>query len=358
MRRNGYLETLIKTQSEAGGLVFRNLGWSGENTSFQTRPANFASEDEWLAQQKTDLIIAGYGMAQSFNGAGEVETFKDELAAKIEHWKNQSYNGEGPVRVALLSPIAFEDIGELTPNHKERNRELKLYRDAIEAVALEKDVPFIDLYTPTHELMNEKGGQQMTTNGLHLNPYGYWAASKVMANAMLGDDAPWNLELDAAAMKGIEKGGVLKLDSVQTRLPGPPAPGRGPVHDGLKEGMDRIAIRNLPVGIYQLELDGERVGEELDHKTWANGVAINDSPLHQRSEKLRSRINDKNAQFMFSYRALNQVHIVGSRKKSPAGLMLPAEIVEIAKIVDAEEAQLAAAFQPQDSGQWRLIRVK
>ena len=50
---------------------------------------------------------------------------------------------------------------------------------------------------------------------------------------------------------------------------------------------------------------------------------IDQSPAHTEAEAFRMKVNDKNLQFTYSWKALNQVHIVGERKKSPAGAALP-----------------------------------
>ena len=46
-------------------------------------------------------------------------------------------------------------------------------------------------------------------------------------------------------------------------------------------------------------------------------------PSHKAAEVYRQQVNDKNQQFTYSWKALNQVHIVGERRSSASGTLAP-----------------------------------
>jgi hypothetical protein len=51
-------------------------------------------------------------------------------------------------------------------------------------------------------------------------------------------------------------------------------------------------------------------------------------------------VNDKNQQFVYGWKALNQVHIVGERKSSPSGQALPAEVIAFKRLADEQDEAL------------------
>jgi hypothetical protein len=83
---------------------------------------HFPTEDEWLTNLKTDVVIAFFGYNESFQGAEGLENYKSELHAFIEHTKKQKYNGTNAPRLALVSPIAFENLSSKLdlPNGKKK----------------------------------------------------------------------------------------------------------------------------------------------------------------------------------------------------------------------------------------------
>ena len=114
-----------------------------------------------------------------------------------------------------------------------------------------------------------------------------------------------------------------------------------------------MVVKNLQPGKYVLLVDGERVSS-ANHDEWAEGVAIDSSPAHREGEAFREAVNDKNLQFIYSWKALNQVHIVGERRNSPSGRALPAEILEVKALANEKDAALEGGIELK-TREWRLI---
>src|SRR4051812_29763478 len=51
-------------------LTVRNLGWSGDTPALQPRPLNFGDAASHLAEQRADVIVAFFGLNESFAGEG------------------------------------------------------------------------------------------------------------------------------------------------------------------------------------------------------------------------------------------------------------------------------------------------
>ncbi len=114
-----------------------------------------------------------------------------------------------------------------------------------------------------------------------------------------------------------------------------------------------MVATNLEPGQYVLVIDGERV-VSASHEEWAKGVPIDSSPAHREGEVYRQAVNDKNLQFIYSWKALNQVHIVGERRKSPSGQALPAEILEFKEMANQKDMALQGGL-PLKTREWRLV---
>ena len=99
-----------------------------------------------------------------------------------------SYNGEGPPRVVLVSPIAFEDtVDDDLPDAGAINERLARYTEAMAEVADEAGVGFVDLFAPTRDLFAATD-ERLTLNGAHLNDAGYRALAPILDRALFGQE--------------------------------------------------------------------------------------------------------------------------------------------------------------------------
>src|SRR4051794_8213406 len=157
MQHHGWLETYLHTRFPEHDLVFRNLGFSGDEVTTRLRSQDFGSPDAWLTKTKTDVVFAFFGYNESFKGKDGLEKFKTDLDAYVKGLLKQKYNGTSAPRVVLFSPIAHEDLKDKNmPDGKENNERLKLYTGAIEAVANANDVTFINLFEMAIELYKKE----------------------------------------------------------------------------------------------------------------------------------------------------------------------------------------------------------
>jgi putative heme-binding domain-containing protein len=221
MQHDGWLETYLHARFPTYDLTIRNLGFSGDEVAgFTARPDNnyrlrsqsFGSADQWLAgsapvpepnrlvthkgvranrfettNTRADVIFAFFGYDESFAGEAGLPKFKADLADFIKHALSQKYNGKSAPRLALFSPIAFEDLRSPNlPDGKETNKRLELYTRAMAEVAAANGVPFVDLFTVSQRLHKQK---PLTINGVHLTEYGNQLIAGQIDLALFGDPA-------------------------------------------------------------------------------------------------------------------------------------------------------------------------
>ena len=241
MQHYGWLETLIHARFPEHELVFRNLGYSGDeidgwkNPQHRMRSMDFGTHDQWLTgsapvpqpnklstrdkepgnvsedrfkltDTKADVIFAFYGYGESFAGEAGLPAFKQNVDEFVKHTLAQKYNGKSAPKLVLFSPIAAEFIND--PNLPAKthvdatNERLKMYSTAMGEAAKANGVTFVDLFTPTSQaktmdngwlsVPTHKGGSTytaeiaranqpvtMTINGVHVNETGENVVAKI-----------------------------------------------------------------------------------------------------------------------------------------------------------------------------------
>jgi glucose/arabinose dehydrogenase/azurin len=221
MRHYGYFETLLQKSFPNRHLTLRNMGWSADEVGLQPRPLNFpgfknsdavvsevtqevafkrykfegekivmpvalnfAGLHQDLAEQRADIIFLCFGMNESFKGPAGLAQFEKDLLVFMLALREQRYNGKSAPQLILVSPIAHEDKGPYYPNPDTHNQNLQLYTTAMQRVASEQGVLFIDLFTPSLKRMLANPNVPLTINGIHLTEKGYSEAARWMADGL------------------------------------------------------------------------------------------------------------------------------------------------------------------------------
>ncbi|WP_262247060.1 PVC-type heme-binding CxxCH protein [Parapedobacter soli] len=168
---------------------------------------HWETPDEWLARHKADVIIAFFGYTESFRDTEGLEQYRKELDAFIKYTLQQHYNGVKPPRLAIVSPIAFEDRSDDhdLPDGIAENKRLAMYTEAMAEVARNNDVLFVDMYRPFGKLFR-RSSSPLTIDGTQLNDAGYREFSTMLADAVFGrmkkiDDTNRQLVHDAVMEK-------------------------------------------------------------------------------------------------------------------------------------------------------------
>ena len=186
MQHDGHLEALVQSRFPQHELVFRNLGFSGDELTIRLRSKDFGSPDDHLGAVKADVILAFFGYNESFAGRAGLDKFKEDLKKFVVHTLEQNYNGKSAPRLVLFSPIAHEDLNDPNlPDGRENNARIELYTAAMAEVAAAHEVPFVELFDPSRQLY-ERSDLPLTINGIHLNDHGNWEVAKLIDAALFG----------------------------------------------------------------------------------------------------------------------------------------------------------------------------
>ena len=194
-QQTGYWETALVSRFPNTSLTFRNLGWSGDTVfgeawaSFDPVPVGFRRLRDHVLALKPTVLVIGYGMNESFAGPAGLPHFVQGLNTLLDTLAPTH------ARVVLLSPIRHEDMGRPLPDPRAHNKNLRLYTDAIRAVAQTRHCYFVDLF----DLMGRRSQRHLTSNGIHFTPTGYWDSAVLLERGLGVLPAPWHVELSATA---------------------------------------------------------------------------------------------------------------------------------------------------------------
>ncbi len=164
MQHDGWLETFLYARFPKHDLVFRNLGFSGDELKLRLRSADFGSPDHWLKLIKADVVFAFFGYNESFAGQQGLAKFESDLDGFLKQTQKQQVNGQSSPRIVLFSPIAHEDLKSPNlPDGSDNNKRLALYTAAMAKVAKANNVTFVDLFDLSQKLYAQNERPQVQT---------------------------------------------------------------------------------------------------------------------------------------------------------------------------------------------------
>ena len=187
MQHDGWLETLVQQRFPAQQLVFRNLGFAGDELTTRLRSESFGSPDDHLTKQHADVVLAFFGFNESFAGQDGLPKFKEDLDKFVKSTVSHQYSGKAAARLVVFSPIGNEDLRDRNlPDGKDNNRNLELYTKAMAEVCQADQALFVDLYHPSIKLYASTG-KPLTQDGFQLTEHGDEVIAGVIVNALFPD---------------------------------------------------------------------------------------------------------------------------------------------------------------------------
>lgn len=179
----GHFETLLHLRFSDKRLVVRNFGFPADEVGVRQRSADYTKLDDPLYAFNPDTFLCFFGFNESFAGPGGVEKFQATYERFLDEYsaKYPRDDAKSPPRFVLVSPIAFEPTGSpFLPDGTKENANLKLYADAVKAVAEKRKLAFVDVFTLSAKRFAAEPGMQFTINGAHVNDHGDAAVSELL----------------------------------------------------------------------------------------------------------------------------------------------------------------------------------
>src|SRR3954468_18133265 len=165
----GFLETAIALGAPDKKLTVRNLGWSGD-TVFGHARSYFGPPEEGierlskhLEMLKPSVVITCYGADMPFEGLIKMPDFITGYRKLLELVRSKSPK----VRVIIVAPPPFENLGPPLPDMTDENGKLVEIRDALKEFAKKQAAMFVDSFELMGGAEKERPKQPLTDNGLH-----------------------------------------------------------------------------------------------------------------------------------------------------------------------------------------------
>ncbi len=197
MQHDGYFETNLHLRFPTKRLSVRNLGWSADEIDLRPRSANFEDHAHKLSDHAPQVVLAMFGLNESFAGPAGLDAFRKRFEKFISD--TQAEIGDA-AQLVVCSPIPHENLGSRTlPDGKSTNANLQIYSDAMRELCDQRLVRFIDLFTPLQAAM-DAATEPLTINGIHLNERGNEVLAAVLDVSLFGPK-PENVTANREAIR-------------------------------------------------------------------------------------------------------------------------------------------------------------
>jgi putative heme-binding domain-containing protein len=182
---SGWLESVMDASFPTCHIINRNLGWSADTPSGESRASfdyneagkGFKLLTDEVAEIKPSVVMLGYGMASSFAGQAGLPQFKADMEHLIDTIQKQQ---KEPVRFVILSPLHHWKMPAPLPDPTVHNVSLSQYTQALREIAQAHGFPFVDFF----DWQPAGSARELTDNGIHLTPKGYRLMALEMARQL------------------------------------------------------------------------------------------------------------------------------------------------------------------------------
>ncbi len=213
----GNFETLLQARFPEKELLIRNFGRPADEVGLRQRPNDYTKLDDPMTVFGPETFIAFFGYSESFAGPAGLDKFKADYAKYLTDFAKK-YGREAKVRFVLVSPMAFENGGDVfpfLPDGSKENTNLQLYTAAIREVAAQAGLTFVDLFTPTQREFSKEPGAQFTVGGFQVNQRGDKLVGELLDRALFDSPNPSKLsapDLERLRLAVVDKDWVHEQD--------------------------------------------------------------------------------------------------------------------------------------------------
>lgn len=311
-QRYGWLETALQLRFPKNNIHFRNLGWSGDTVFAESRGIfdppvkGYARMLEQVRGLKPTVILFNYGGNEAFNGPDYIDTFLKQYGKLLDDLSSTN------ARMVLVSPLPLFNAGPPLPAPTEHNRIRKLFVNAVQQLAHDRSLHFVDIWSPIAQHLDHFGTKLITEEGVHLTGYGYSVVSTIFTRALAGDTVsitpevtfqPGNVSVNGQRIRK-EDYAVKGANRTLKASLGGQTPATGV----------RISVEGLPPGTYELrsnkKLRGSLTSEQLEHSALSEFGSVSVLDV----EELRQTIVEKNEMYFHRWRPQNVTYLFLFRK--------------------------------------------
>ena len=174
MQHDGWLETLLHSRFPKHDLVFRNLGFAGDELTIRLRSDGLRQPGRVADAEQGRRHLRLLRLQRVVRRRGGAAASSSRTSTSSSSTRSARSTTARPPRgwcSSRRSPTRTSSDRNL-PDGSENNERLELYTDAMAEVAKANGVPFVDLFTPDAGRCTRSRNEPLTINGIHLNEHG------------------------------------------------------------------------------------------------------------------------------------------------------------------------------------------
>ena len=153
---------------------FRSLAHEGDTPFAQPRDYNYPTIAKQLEQTGATVVLVCFGQSEALARTNRVTEFVRAYGTFLDQVSDR--------RIMLVSPMAFEAKPPPLPDLSQRNAELRQYVLAIQELARERGMAFVNLFDGA--LGQTRPTRVLTSDGLHLTSLGHWHYDSMLAQGL------------------------------------------------------------------------------------------------------------------------------------------------------------------------------
>ena len=184
-QRDGHIELALTLALPRADVTYRNLGWSGDTVDGRARRFFGPTRDgfEHLLTHvdivEPTVVLVSYGTNAAFEGEAGRARFLTGYARLLDALSKRTK------RIALVTSPPLEPSSSPAPKVAEQtNAELGWQAARLRALASERGLAFVDLFTPLSERLASDRPGPLTDNGVHLTPLGYRYVARALTQQL------------------------------------------------------------------------------------------------------------------------------------------------------------------------------
>jgi lysophospholipase L1-like esterase len=357
-----YIEAYVLTRFPDWKVRFRNIGWGGDAAELWQRGGYDNGMKRDVLPLKAAAITIDFGMNDARGGDRYLPKYVEYSTRLAKDLKAAG------TRVALCTPSPEEKDEPGQPGGSAYNNMLWKYSQALQKIAQEQGVQFVDQYTGFVKVIEDgrkAGIPKFILIPDHVHPN--WAGHLIMAHQILKAlGAP---SLVSRASIGVGGRSVILADKCQVNdlkvegnslsftrlddcLPMPVRPDSALVFKvpgySFLDDLDQyeLKVTGLAAGKYTLSIDGQRIHEYTDVQLTAGlSLALDAAPVLRQGLQLLNLVLDKNNLYFNRWRNV--------QLKSPPGDGRTAELARCDAEIADRETKINALRKPV-AHQWEL----
>ncbi len=345
--RYGHIETALTARWLDRDVIFRNIGWAGDNARgrarvfFDPEEKGFENLQRHLSMVDPSVVLLSYGAMDSFRGKEGLNAFIQSMGTLVDAIE------EIEAQVVILSPTPREFFGDILPNAEAQNENVALYTEALRQLAQKRDVWFVDLFNTLETRSPGSAQRPITDNGVHLNEYGYLLAAERIAQVLAAYSSTKQLSIgsdsEAESSFGVELLSVTQAKTSVTIRLRDERLSLSPLGGDHSQNL-KLRLANLPPGDYRLEHSSRELASGSS-EMWQEGIQLAWEPSNDQVVELRDAIKEKNELFFHQWRPQNETYLRGFRKYEQG--QNAAEIEELNKPIEKAEGNIAKLRAPK-----------